>query len=87
MSIEASSVNPLDTKIAVGKVDHTGVLAGSVLGINMAGLAEAVGAGVTGFQPRDEVYGMIGGVGGAQGLLAEFAAVEAAPLARKPANI
>ena len=45
---------------------------------------EAVGAGVTAFRAGDEVYGMTGGVGGVQGSLAEYAAVDAALLARKP---
>jgi NADPH:quinone reductase-like Zn-dependent oxidoreductase len=42
---------------------------------------------VTGFNPGDEVYGMTGGVGGHQGSLAEFAAVDAQLLARKPKNL
>jgi NADPH2:quinone reductase len=46
-----------------------------------------VGPGVTGFRPGDEVYGMTGGVGGHQGSLAEYAAVDAALLAPKPANL
>ena len=85
--IEASGVNPLDTKIAAGKADHARVPAGSVLGIDMAGVVEAVGAGVSGFKPGDEVYGVTGGVGGVQGSLAEFAAVDADLLAIKPGNI
>lgn len=85
--IEASGVNPLDAKIAAGQADHAKAPAGSVLGIDMAGVVEAVGAGVTAFKPGDEVYGMTGGVGGVQGSLAEFAAVDADLLAIKPANI
>ena len=46
-----------------------------------------VGAGVTAFRAGDEVYGMTGGVGGHQGSLAEYAAVDARLLARKPANL
>jgi NADPH2:quinone reductase len=42
---------------------------------------------VTAFKPGDEVYGMTGGVGGLQGSLAEFAAVDADLLAIKPANL
>src|SRR5262249_51845739 len=40
-----------------------------------------------GFRKGDEVYGMTGGVGGIQGSLAEFAAVDAALLAPKPSNL
>ncbi len=47
----------------------------------------AVGQGVTGFAEGDEVYGMTGGVGGVQGSLAQYAAVDAALLARKPKNL
>jgi NADPH2:quinone reductase len=58
-----------------------------VLGIDMAGVVEAVGAGVDAFKPGDAVYGMTGGVGGIQGSLAQYAAVDAALLAHKPANL
>jgi len=40
------------------------------------------GPGVTAFEKGDEVYGMAGGVGGLQGTLAEFAAVDIDLLAR-----
>lgn len=39
------------------------------------------------FTTGDEVYGMTGDVGGLQGSLAEFAAVDAYLLARKPASL
>ena len=42
---------------------------------------------MTDFRPGDEVYGMAGGVGGLQGTLAEYAAVDADLLAMKPANL
>ena len=47
----------------------------------MAGVVEAVGPGGATFHPGDEVYGMVGGIGGLQGTLAEFAAVDADLLA------
>ena len=61
--------------------------AAGLLGIDLAGIVEAVGAGVTGFRRGDEVFGMTGGVGGLQGSLAEYAAVDADLLALKPANL
>jgi NADPH2:quinone reductase len=59
----------------------------AILGIDLGGTVEAVGSGVTDFVPGDEVYGMAGGVGGLQGTLAEYAAVDADLLAAKPANL
>lgn len=85
--IAASGVNPLDTKIAAGKADHAHTVLPAILGIDMAGVVEAVGDGVAGFQPGDEVYGMTGGIAGVQGSLAEYAAVDAQLLAHKPRNI
>jgi NADPH:quinone reductase-like Zn-dependent oxidoreductase len=55
--------------------------------MDLAGVVEEVGAGVTAFKIGDEVYGLTGGVGGLQGSLAEFAAVDADLLAKKPANL
>ena len=50
----------------------------------MAGIVEEVGPGVTAFSRGDAVYGMVGGVGGLQGTLAEFIGVDADLLAHKP---
>jgi len=85
--IQASGVNPLDTKIHAGQAGHARHPLPAILGIDLAGIVEGVGAGVTGFRPGDAVYGMTGGVGGLQGSLAEFAAVDARLLAPKPANL
>jgi len=84
--VKASGVNPLDLKIRSGAAAHAKPQLPAVLGMDLAGVVEAVGEGVTAFKPGDEVYGMTGGVGGLQGSLAEFAAVDADLLARKPAN-
>jgi len=85
--IHASGVNPLDTKIRAGAAPHARHSLPAILGLDLAGTVEAVGADVAAFLPGDEVYGMTGGVGGVQGTLAEYAAVDAALLARKPANL
>jgi NADPH2:quinone reductase len=85
--IKASGVNPLDTKIQAGQAAHARHPLPAILGIDLAGIVEAVGSGVTGFRRGDAVYGMTGGVGGLQGSLAEFAAVDARLLAHKPANL
>ncbi len=82
--IHASGVNPLDTKIRAGQADHARQPLPAVLGLDMAGTVEVVGPGITAFQPGDEVYGMVGGVGGHQGTLAEYVLADAALLAPKP---
>ena len=85
--IHASCVNPLDTKIRAGAAAHAKQPLPAVLGLDMAGTVEEVGSGVTGFKPGDEVYGMVGGVGGLQGTLAELIAVDANLLAHKPQSL
>jgi NADPH2:quinone reductase len=85
--VQASGVNPLDTKIRAGKATHASQPLPAVLGLDMAGTVEEVGPGVTAFRRGDEVYGMVGGVGGLQGTLAEFIAVDADLLAYKPRNL
>ncbi|MFF3943911.1 zinc-dependent alcohol dehydrogenase family protein [Streptomyces sp. NPDC001902] len=85
--IAASGVNPLDTKISAGKAAHARIRPPAVLGLDLAGVVEEVGADVTGLAPGDEVFGMTGGVGDLQGSLAEYAAVDARLLARKPAAL
>ena len=85
--IAASGVNPLDTKIRAGKAEHAKQPLPAVLGLDMAGTVEEVGPGITAFRPGDEVYGMVGGVGGLQGTLAEYVAASADLLALKPKTL
>jgi NADPH:quinone reductase len=85
--VKASGVNPLDTKIRAGKAEHARQPLPAVLGLDMAGIVEETGRGVTAFKSGDEVYGMVGGVGGLQGTLAEFVAVDVDLLAHKPKNL
>jgi NADPH:quinone reductase len=85
--VHASGVNPLDLKIRAGQAAHAKQPLPAVLGLDMAGVVESVGSGVREFQVGDEVYGMVGGVGGLQGTLAELIAVDADLLAHKPRNL
>lgn len=85
--IRASGVNPLDLKIHQGAAHHARHPAPAVLGLDMAGTIEAIGPDVTDFKRGDEVYGLVGGVGGIQGTLAEFATVDASLLAPKPLRL
>ena len=52
-----------------------------VLGADVAGVVEAIGSGVTSFQPGDEVFGI------AKGSYAEYARASEDRLAPKPANL
>jgi NADPH:quinone reductase len=83
----SSGVNPLDTKIRAGAAAHAHVTPPMILGIDLAGVVTEAGPGVTGFALGDEVYGMTGGVGDRPGSLAEYTAVDAQLLARKPARL
>lgn len=84
--IKASGVNPLDIKIRRGMAPHAKHPLPAVLGLDLAGIVEAVGTGVNAFNEGDKVYGLTGGVGGLQGSLAEYAAVDADLLAPMPTN-
>jgi len=85
--VRASGVNPLDIKIRRGKAPHARHLLPAVLGLDLAGIVESIGDGVSTLTPGDEVYGLTGGVAGIQGSLAEFAAVDADLLAPKPVSL
>lgn len=84
--VMASGLNPLDAKIRAGAAPHARQPLPAILGLDLAGEVEAVGPGVNAFKKGDEVYGMTGGVGGTQGSLAEFAAVDARLLSAKPSR-
>ena len=85
--VMASGINPLDTKIRAGKAAHAQQPLPAVLGLDMAGLIEDTGPGVTAFRKGDAVYGMIGGVGGLQGTLAELVIADPQLLAPKPESL
>ena len=85
--VHASGVNPLDTKIRAGKAAHARQPLPAVLGLDVAGEVADVGPGVSTFRRGEAVYGMVGGVGGLQGTLAEYVAVNAALLAAKPKSL
>jgi NADPH2:quinone reductase len=87
VKIAASGVNPLDLKIKSGQAAHAQAKLPAILGIDLAGTVISVGEGVTDFEPGDEVYGMTGGIAGVPGSLAEYAAVDAQLIAKKPKNL
>lgn len=83
--IAATSVNQIDIKIRGGL--PIGPMLPGILGGDVAGTVEAVGAGVTGFAPGDEVYGCVGGVRDQGGSMAEYIAADARLLAPKPKSL
>ena len=84
--VSATSVNPIDIKMRVMRPAFAPALP-AVLGMDVAGVVEAVGEGVTGFRPGDEVFGCAGGIAGLPGALAELMPCDARLLAPKPANL
>lgn len=84
--VHAAGVNPVDWKIREG---HLKVLLRHklplTLGWDFSGVVEAVGSGVSGFKPGDEVYGRPDIK--RDGAYAEYIAVRAREVARKPTSI
>jgi NADPH:quinone reductase-like Zn-dependent oxidoreductase len=84
--VHAASVNALDTKIRTGEfkliLPYRLPL---VLGNDVAGTVERVGAGVRQFKPGDEVYARPDD--DRIGTLAEFIAIKATSVALKPGNL
>lgn len=91
ISVYAAAVNPLDWHIMRGTPFFVRFEAGfpkpknTILGADIAGRVEAVGKGVTQFQPGDEVYGELSGSG--LGGFAEYVCAREAALALKPSNL
>ena len=86
VQIAASSVNPADYKLRQAGPPIAPALP-AVLGCDAAGRVLALGDGVEGFAPGDEVYGCVGGVRGVPGCYAEMIAADSRLLAPKPASL
>lgn len=84
VKVHAAGVNPLDSKIASGTAAHARQPLPAVLGLDLAGTVIELGEAVEGFALGEEVFGMAGGIGGAQGAMAEYIAVDARLIAPKP---
>lgn len=81
----ATSLNRIDVRIREGL--PIGAPLPAVLGTDVAGTVEAVGPGVIGFAPDDEVWDCAGGVKGQGGTLAEFIVADARLLAHAPPSL
>lgn len=87
--VYASGINPLDTKIRAGEAAHARQPLPAILGLDVAGVVDAVGEGTerSVFREGDAVFGMVGGVGGLPGSHAEYVTVDASLLAHKPGTL
>ena len=91
VKVLAASVNAADWHVLRGKPLFSRATLGllrpkrKILGVDIAGQVEAVGSGVAGFQPGDEVYANLldHGYGG----FAEYVSVPVDALASKPAGL
>ncbi len=84
VNIKASSVNTVDTMIRqMGDDLPLSPPLPAVLGMDFAGIVEAVGEGVTQFSVGDEVYGCAGGLADLPGTLAEYIVADANLMARE----
>lgn len=86
VKVLAASVNPVDTYIRAGIVSMP-LPKPFAPGCDLAGVVDAVGAGVTRFKPGDRVWGSNQGLLGRQGTFAEFACVEEKWLYPTPAGV
>lgn len=87
IKVMATSVNPVDYKIRAGFLEEISPDFPAVLHGDVAGIVEAIGEGVSQFQPGDEVYGCAGGVKGTGGALAEYMLADQALIALKPKSL
>ena len=86
VKVKAVAVNPLDTYIRAGEFPMDLPLP-YVVGCDLAGVVEAVGAAVTKYQQGDRVWGSNQGLLGRQGTFAEYAAVDECWLYRTPEEV
>lgn len=85
VKVHASSVNVADVKArALGHALDFVPSLPAVLGMDFAGVVEAVGAGVDGYAAGDKVFGCAGGVLTLPGTLAEYVSVDARLAAHAP---
>lgn len=87
VKVKAVSINPLDWKIRKGEMK---LMSGSKFpkhtGVDFAGIIEETGSAVTNFKKGDEVFGVVKNIM-KEGALAEYVAVPAASVWKKPIHI
>lgn len=84
VKVHATSLNPKDAMQRTGAFYDP---VPAVLHSDFSGTVEVLGDSVSDFKVGDKVYGCAGGIGGQQGALADFMAVDAQQVAKMPANL
>lgn len=88
INIKATSVNTVDMMIRqMGEELPISPPAPAILGMDFAGIVEAVGENVEHYQIGDEVYGCAGGLADLPGTLTEYIVADADLIAHKPNNL
>jgi NADPH2:quinone reductase len=86
--VVAAGLNPFDQFVAQGsmqgQMEHRFPF---VPGADASGTVDALGAGVSGFEIGEDVFGSVGKMVQGEGTFAELATMSAGTLARKPASI
>jgi NADPH2:quinone reductase len=87
--VHAASVNAYDAVVAMGLMkDYLPYVFPSVIGQDLAGVVESVGAGVEGFAAGDRVFGTVGVKDAVRdGSFGELAPAQASKLARTPERL
>ena len=86
IKVHAASVNPVDRAVRAGYMQSmVPLVLPLTLGMDLAGVIEAIGDGVTAFAVGDAVYGMSDMMH--QGAYAEYAVVPVAGIAIKPTSV
>jgi len=84
--LKAAGVNPVDAKLRSRGTFFPERMP-AILGCDGAGVVEAVGSGVSRFQPGDQVFFCNGGIGDQPGNYAEYTTVHQDYAAAKPARV
>jgi NADPH:quinone reductase-like Zn-dependent oxidoreductase len=82
VAVRAAGVNPVDWKDRAGGLDGVPMTRPRGLGVDLAGVVEATGPGVTAFGPGDDVFGRA-----SDGAYAEYALCAVDDLVAKPATL
>jgi NADPH:quinone reductase-like Zn-dependent oxidoreductase len=82
--VRAAAVNPVDWKIRDGMGEIFGLKPPFILGGEVAGTIEAVGADVQNFKPGDDVYSFMSAMTGGY---AEYAVAKQTEIVRKPESL